>query len=474
MSGKEPRGSRGIARGKGRGKGKTQTWTWESYTPGVEVYEQLWRVRKEPAIVTARLPDDGPIANARTRILCRRQTEGAIKRERYTVEITYTSQAGDGHGSTEVEDVDLGRIMQFVSPAELERYETEQFRLEAEAEAIAIRTEAEDLARRQLHKNVKGPNTNRGSRMLSGPGLPVELPTQARGGPRGSRGRGRERSRGLMLSSRQLEDDMREELVDSEPITTIHRTEHIRQPIQPSPGAARSAFVANSALPVSPIPRRLSTTLPRQEHGELSYLEDDVGLALTCRDGNPMANASVHLRDSPAPTIELEGENIGADHPCTKSGTLAGPLPSQVSSPYPALDTKPHDMSSHTALLLERSSVAAFDSDDTIPAQPPLPYHEFSEDVSNDTIHIHTTPSDRHSLEHSNNDDEDAEGAEEYLVEAIVEHFQEHGKNYYLVKWEGYENSHDWLPEQDLEGAADLVAEYKERVGRKNKKVKKR
>ena len=69
-------------------------------------------------------------------------------------------------------------------------------------------------------------------------------------------------------------------------------------------------------------------------------------------------------------------------------------------------------------------------------------------------------------------DEEDAEGAEEYVVEAIVNHFQEDRKKYYLVKWDGYEDSHDWLPEEDLGGAADLVAEYNERLGGKNKKVK--
>jgi hypothetical protein len=63
---------------------------------------------------------------------------------------------------------------------------------------------------------------------------------------------------------------------------------------------------------------------------------------------------------------------------------------------------------------------------------------------------------------------------EEYAVEAIVDHFREHGMNYYVVKWEGYEDSHDWLPEVDLGGAADLVTEYKERIGWENKKVRMR
>lgn len=131
--------------------------------------------------------------------------------------------------------MDFTRIMQYVSPAELERYETEQFRLEAEAEAVAIRTEAEDLARRQLHKNTKLPSNNRGSRMLSGLELPVILPTRARGRLRRSRGRGRRRTRDLVFDSRQLEDETHEELVDSE---THCLTDYTRQPIQTSSGVA--------------------------------------------------------------------------------------------------------------------------------------------------------------------------------------------------------------------------------------------
>ena len=129
------------------------------------------------------------------------------------------------------------------------------------------------------------------------------------------------------------------------------------------------------------------------------------------------------------------------------------------------------DMLLHTPLLFDQSSTTVSNSDDTIPAHPP-PHHESNDDVDNDTIHMHTVSSDSHSLEYSTKDEEDAEGAEEYVVEAIVNHFQEDRKKYYLVKWDGYEDSHDWLPEEDLEGAADLVAEYNERLGGKNKKVK--
>jgi hypothetical protein len=282
---------------------------------------------------------------------------------------------------------------------------------------------------------------------------------------------------------------MREELVDSEPIANLHQNQHVRPPVQTSPGVARSAFVANSALPVSSITRRLSTSLPQRKHAGFSVSGEEAGLALVSCEAKVTPNAPVQLRDSPAPKTDVKGEDGDKDHSNTvsserhsvpptllpptdktsKAATHAAPLPLQAPSP-PSI---PADMFSQMPLFFDRSSVAASDSDDTIPAQPPSLHHELNEDVNEDIIHVHTTHSDRFPHEHDQTvDDADTESADEYVVEAIVNHFQEDGTTYYLVKWDGYEDSHDWLLEEDLDGAADLVAEYKQRVGRKNKKVK--
>jgi hypothetical protein len=75
-----------------------------------------------------------------------------------------------------------------------------------------------------------------------------------------------------------------------------------------------------------------------------------------------------------------------------------------------------------------------------------------------------------HERDSESVDEDDEEDAEEYVVEAIIEHYRDAGKKYYLVKWQGYEDSHDWLPEEDLEGAAELVAEYNEKVRRRKLK----
>ncbi|KAI4610788.1 uncharacterized protein J4E87_010722 [Alternaria ethzedia] len=410
-------------------------WEWEAYTPGAEVYDQLWRIRKEPATVTARLPNVCPMSNARTRILHRRQTEDRFKRELYTVEVTYTGGPGsarDGIALTQLEDVDLQRILQFVSPAELERYETEQFRLEAEAEAIAMRTEAEDLARRQLRKNAKGPNASKGSRMLSALAFSVEPTPRSRGRPRATRGkcrgraRGVEPTRGLVVSSQQLKNDMHEQLVDSEPMVFDRTTEHIGQPTQTSPNTTRSAFVANSALSVSPIPRRVSISVPRRELSEVSEPSEPEDVDYLALSDNDAKSTRGDL-----PSLAIEVGNTGSS----------------------------------------KDPLAASDQDDIIPSQPASPQFKSDGYVGSRITSMRTLYPGQQSLKHNNEDDAEADATEEFAVEAIVAHFHEHEKNYYLVKWEGYEDSHDWLPEEDLEGAADLVTEYKERIGWRNKKV---
>jgi hypothetical protein len=151
--------------------------------------------------VTPFLPTECPIRHAQTRITDRRQTEGDIQRNFYVVEVTNfdprdssVSSAEDAPpSSTEIVHVDLSRILEYVSPDELERYENEQFKIEAQAEAEAMRVKAEEVAQRRLEKNARVPGAGKGSRMLSGLGLDAEARRPGR--PRG-RGRGRGRAEG--------------------------------------------------------------------------------------------------------------------------------------------------------------------------------------------------------------------------------------------------------------------------------------
>jgi hypothetical protein len=60
--------------------------------------------------------------------------------------------------------------------------------------------------------------------------------------------------------------------------------------------------------------------------------------------------------------------------------------------------------------------------------------------------------------------DEAADNEEQedvYVVEKVLSHqIDRKGKTWYLVKWEGYEETEDWLAEEDLAEASDVVSQY--------------
>ncbi|KAI9842884.1 MAG: hypothetical protein M1838_002928 [Thelocarpon superellum] len=65
-------------------------------------------------------------------------------------------------------------------------------------------------------------------------------------------------------------------------------------------------------------------------------------------------------------------------------------------------------------------------------------------------------------------DDDDAAGEDEYIVEQVLEHrFEKGGSLRYLIKWKGYEKKSDqtWEPEENLEGAVDILDEYHKNIG---------
>ncbi|KAI5201336.1 hypothetical protein E4T39_05246 [Aureobasidium subglaciale] len=72
----------------------------------------------------------------------------------------------------------------------------------------------------------------------------------------------------------------------------------------------------------------------------------------------------------------------------------------------------------------------------------------------------------------NNDEDEDDEedNADEYVVEKILKHAFDNGKDcLYEVKWLGYENVEDrtWEPEENLEGAMDVLQAYWDSIGGK-------
>jgi hypothetical protein len=99
------------------------------------------------------------------------------------VEIRSLSTSGEGNGEAhwrkKTRLVDLSAILNYVSPRELERFENERYKEEAELEAIVRRAEAEEKTRKRLEKNARA----------SGVGKPMSGESATPGRPSG-RGRG--------------------------------------------------------------------------------------------------------------------------------------------------------------------------------------------------------------------------------------------------------------------------------------------
>ncbi|KAL6709659.1 hypothetical protein ACN47E_001087 [Coniothyrium glycines] len=519
---------RATGRGRGRGRGKTILWEWDSYVPGPEVYEQLWHVRKAPAKVTPRLPHDSPILDTRTRILDRRQTEGLIQRNFYVVEVLYlpsnnasrsSSETPPVTGTNRVEhvEVDMSRILDYVSPEELENFENEQFRLESEAEAIALRADAEDRARRWREKNAKLAVVGRGDkpdkpRLFSG--------SPARGRPRGrrrGRGRGSWRGRGSMaLFTRPHDDEEVEDELNDDPIESSHlahaglqrviaetESEEEFEQFEPttSPGLMRSSFVVNSALHVSPpVPWQLSTSLVQRRAVESPVIED-----------SDIESEGVVAPSVSSAALQLLGEDGDRERVISESDDeLLGGMnrrSKRQRSDSIALDEgllmlNPDYHHEYDQALLFRNRSSLPDAESSLPEIPAPSSSDGSiletstpasarvieetqdaglEYAEDDTIHVQPIP--HSSLEHQPLFDDDVEidldtihaDAEEYVVESILEHYHDNnGKKFYLVKWQGYEDSHDWLSHEELDGAQELVAEYNRRVQQQKKKVKAR
>jgi hypothetical protein len=251
----------------------TSQWTWETYKPGPEVYNQLWRIRQLPAMVTPDVSDVCPCPNARSRIIERRQYTPNDRSDYYIVEVVYFGLNDDDptDETQEIYEIDQWEILGFVSPAELERYENQQFSIEVEVEVVA-RAETFEQHRARRMRNWRLPSEVRASLMLSGLGLPEGAPTRGRGRSRGRRARSRGSGRGRSLTQHRLEmvenvqrNDEGLARMEEETGRVIPETESEDEiedeEAQASPGLMRSAFVTSSALPVSPAQRRSSLLL---------------------------------------------------------------------------------------------------------------------------------------------------------------------------------------------------------------------
>lgn len=393
----------------------------------------------------------------------------------------------------EIAQVEMSQILRYVSRRELERYEQEDYAQQAQAEETARRAEADELAKRRLEKNARGPSMGTGI-------IPVgtlemsnlEVQKRPRGRPRG-RGRGRGRARGWGAGwgglaatqghgadTEELEQDLREqEILEPAMLDTSEDDEiggdapNLSQ--HSSPNFARSSFVANSALLLSPVAvhRRLSRILisphllpARESPADKSTPESD--------DETEQRNAK--SLSSATAQLELERDVRGQPPPNMKEGSEGSEntdeadwhrakrqktdkILSTPAMPRPRIRPSwAKQPATHTQSLPSTSSSSASDSgtsdneteEETIVAQR----HRSVMEESPDPI----PPNDTHH--ESDVDMENTEDEEEYVVKSIISHSYENGKRYYLVSWEGYDDKSDWLPEEDLGGALELLIEY--------------
>ncbi|KAF2266274.1 hypothetical protein CC78DRAFT_542531 [Lojkania enalia] len=475
----------GRPRGSGK-KRKTTKWEWEVYEPGPEVYNSLFRVHRAPPIITPNLPNECPIPNAHTKILARRQTEGTPNRHYYRVLVRWfpvgsstgvNSESPDDKNVDEViEEVDMSRILRYVSARELERFENAEFRAEAEADRVAKREAQRELEQKRLAKNARVRGAGRGSRMLADLDIQVG---HRRGGGRPPRGRGRGRVRGghllagdaVRTTTWAFEDatanvEEHGHIIDEgEPPESFERVidgtedeeedEDVDETSlqQVSPDLTHSSFLVHSALPIFPAMKQpvranflgiedldensSTSSAAQQLISERQYRapplidedEDEDVSESRHRDKRRRTESKPSSRRPPA------SHKSGKPIPSSKTSLSYGTPKLHVRE---AQSSDPESVSNSKEFLLTRAL-----------ASKPI-------GVSSRVIPETQQPS---------NDEESDK--EEYVVEAILAHSRDNSTKYYLVKWEGYGDAADWIAEKDLEGAKEMVNEYEARRRRK-------
>ena len=406
------------------------------------------------------------------------------------------ASSGGGEGREETVHLDCSRILEYVSRRELSRFEGAESRAESEAIAAAQRAEAEKAASKVLERNARVSGIRRGrgrgSRMLSGLGLPQRFHTRGQlresGRPRGRpRGSGRARAGLANQGENKMVDDLTsKDMTDLERLETSHLEEanlhgiiadtseeesEGELPVGPaSPNLARSSFIANSALSTSPIAthRRLAKPLYSRyevsEADELDAEEDNMSMSSAAAqlqvDGgvrgrpNLSSDASEKLRHR---TKRRRTESTSTSRPPAPAPYSKQPSPARNLTK--SLLAKPVKSSS-------KKSPSSSGSNTVTLRQTPVTQS------TNSQLHHHAKPT--YQVEPEGDVDEesgsDESDTEEYVIEAILDHSCIDDTKYYLVKWQGYENSSDWVSAEDLAGAPEMVAEYEEKVRRRRRR----
>ena len=380
----------------------------------------------------------------------------------------------------------MSRILKYVSPRELERFENAEFSKEAEAEEAVRKAEMEERVAKRLERNAKVPAMGRGSRMLAGLAASDGESVRRLGRPPG-RGRGRRRGRGQgafamgMLGHgvvgisddaviEETQDaEVEDTLVDTLPDPEIAETSAESEPEEEEEGEEgdedepettspimRSAFVANSALPVSPV--HLYRGQPEVPDIDES---DDASLSSAARQ--LLSERPVYLWDA-----EEDSSEEVIERPTKRRRTE-----SVSSLHHPQVRRKP-TISSQDAPAFERSPSEAEDTSSNASEGdiPPRPSEEADDEDAMDVV----VPETQNGHINPAVDDNEAEEEQEFVIETILDHSFRDDVRYYMIKWEGYDSDHPdakmWLPESELVHAPEMLAAYHERVRRKKRKGK--
>ncbi|KAF2112257.1 hypothetical protein BDV96DRAFT_649063 [Lophiotrema nucula] len=518
-------------------------WEWRIYEPGPEVYDSLSRLRRAPPTITPALSDECPIPHAETRILDRRQTEDGFYRQYYRVQIRRwasspgAQQNGASNASSarsseaaeevdeevdeEVEEVDNSRILRYVSRRELERFENAEFRAETEAEAVAKRAAAEELARMRLEKNARVPGAGRGrgrgkgSRMLAGLGL-CEDKVVRRGRPpkkawfRGRGGRGYGKVGGREADTEDMEDAI-EGMGDDEGMQMDGREDlkrvidEIEEEEEPEDTQLdsntlvmrRSSFVLGSALADSPT--LLQRKIPELSEIEQSSSEEEDRSSISSAAQQLMTERD-HKQPTPAEASDSDSDSNSDDRGRrstkrrkTESTSSSRLPPSSSRKPTKSAPSKPLSrMTLHSRAPAPQNrdpdSTSESESSSSVEEVPESidllkqfttqPSHRTSTSTSTSTVsqHIPQAPTASPSKPNPNSppeeavnddDDDDDDNDDEIAISAILAHSYDDGTKYYLVKWAGYKDAEDWVVETELAGAREMVEEYERRGGRR-------
>lgn len=368
-----------------------------------------------------------------------------------------------------------------------------------EIEAVAARAEAEERARKRLEKNTRPPSMRHGSKMVGGLGLDDERQPAPRGRPRGrgyrqSRGRGRRRRHEMPMLPLEPKTSMDAELdelanvdekdeirgdMDTEeqlksygeieeriiPESEEDEDEENEENDKTSP-MMRSSFITGSALATSPAALRRSSMI----------------------SGSPVASFSAAVRRGQPEVPDIDDSDFDDDNGSVSNSASEQMINRQFgehvatesdSEAYEDSRAIKRRRTENVSISLQASVVrlSSERSNAGTPLRrdfpPDAPIETFisgsKEQTSNDDFPA-SHPQIFGAIDTTKEQDGGSEEDEEYVVEAILEHSYQDGIMYYLVKWEDYGEASDWLPEHDLDGAAEMVAEYKNRLKRRRGK----